>query len=396
MRLWFILLISFLFLAVLVPSYLYNFVLFSPLSCQWKFPEQGTTTAAADSQLNAAPTPTRIVLIADPQMEGDGRVLREGTYGQLNNDFNDWYFWLIQHNINRFLKPEYEYVLGDLFSSQYLSVEEYNVRHRRYHANFGVNRTITKQFHLAGNHDTGYGAEIRLTPHKLARFKRYFGSQEHKEESNGHLLVHLNSLVLDKSPLIYEGDDENETWRFLHTLVREQKEKQNPLPVILFTHIPLYKEKQPHCGDEYMLERLDENGYVHEQTMLTPETSKYILDELKPLFIFNGHDHHGCSYKHNNTVGTMEYTVRTIMGDHGGYFGLFEFVKDNSSENAAYSYQFKSCSFVESNTIVFWLACCLLWVLIVALYCSGKVLFGMLRLCGLIKKTSDKQKTKTE
>jgi hypothetical protein len=98
-------------LIIIYIIYLYNYAFF----CNWVYPESN-----------------RIVLLADPQMEGDSRVQREGLYGQLNNDFNDYYFKHIFSNINSFLKPDYVFVLGDIFSSQYISDYEFSIRKNRY------------------------------------------------------------------------------------------------------------------------------------------------------------------------------------------------------------------------------------------------------------------------
>ena len=57
-------------------------------------------------------------------------------------------------------------------------------------------------------------------------------------------------------------------------------------PLILFTHIPLYRPSDSNCGP------LRENGIIPYrrgegyQTLLNPETSRLLLDELSPTVIF--------------------------------------------------------------------------------------------------------------
>jgi len=75
-------------------------------------------------------------MIADPQMEGDTKVFHQGQYGQLNNDFNDWYFRLIFQNVHYFLQPDAIYMMGDLFSSQHVGNDEFQERLKRYNKNF--------------------------------------------------------------------------------------------------------------------------------------------------------------------------------------------------------------------------------------------------------------------
>ncbi|EFA74803.1 hypothetical protein PPL_11836 [Heterostelium album PN500] len=87
---------------------------------------------------------------------------------------------------------------------------------------------------------------------------------------------------------------------------------------------------------------------IREQSMLTKETTQYILDEIKPIYVFNGHDHDGCIYKHNNH--TIEYTIRSMMGEFGGYSALFEIRKPNPDiEN--FEYSFKICPFIQTKFI---------------------------------------------
>lgn len=75
---------------------------------------------------------TKISILADPQMEGDMRVKNQGLYGKINNIMNDYYFKHIILNIQRYLSPEFIFVLGDLFSSQRLSDQEFQNRLQRY------------------------------------------------------------------------------------------------------------------------------------------------------------------------------------------------------------------------------------------------------------------------
>lgn len=120
-------------------------------------------------------------------------------------------------------------------------------------------------------------------------------------------------------------------------LARESKKRE--LPLILYTHIPLHKDS-PNCVDKPMtnydrhqiflfvkfglgigigkliLLFFFSEGYVIEQNMLSVETSNFILNELKPVFIFTGHDHYGCKYEHNSH--TTEFTIRSMMGDFDG------------------------------------------------------------------------------
>ena len=87
---------------------------------------------------------------------------------------------------------------------------------------------------LAGNHDIGYGATMK--PFHVKRFEAAFGPLNSVYEITGHRVVKVNSMNLDTS-----GDKEMsaQTWGFVKEMARLQKEE--PLPLILLTHIPLHK-----------------------------------------------------------------------------------------------------------------------------------------------------------
>jgi hypothetical protein len=84
----------------------------------------------------------------------------------------------------------------------------------------------------------------------------------------------------------------------MNRIAEEKKTKEYPL--LMFTHIPLHK---PHgmCVDSPEVNR-DWRGNVVSQNMLSEESSEWILNEIKPQFIFTGHDHEGCIYKHNENT----------------------------------------------------------------------------------------------
>eukprot|EP01112_Ceratiomyxa_fruticulosa_P016292 TRINITY_DN48_c0_g1_i3.p1 TRINITY_DN48_c0_g1~~TRINITY_DN48_c0_g1_i3.p1 ORF type:complete len:161 (-),score=20.87 TRINITY_DN48_c0_g1_i3:88-570(-) len=108
----------------------------------------------------------------------------------------------------------------------------------------------------------------------------------------------------------------------------------------------------------------DYDNYIKVQNMLTPNSTEYILNTLKPRFIFTGHDHDGCIFSHPNNF-TTEYTLRSMMGEFGGYAALFEIKKSQnkcekqsnnnnskkSCEGYHFEYNFTPCPFVTTNFI---------------------------------------------
>jgi len=320
----------------------------------------------------------RFLVLGDPQMEGDSRVLRQGIYGQIDLMYNDAYFRHIVSNIMKYLSPTHVFVLGDLFSSQYISDSEFDARLKRYESIFeSVNVPI---YNITGNHDLGYAGEV--TPYRLQRFEKGFGKVNDEVIIAGHVIGIVNSLNVDAS---LHKELQEQTWEHIGKLSTLSKE--NNMPLIMMTHIPLHKEtfEEKNFEDIWTKERklelctersytvLDSKGHIDVQNMITPESTQTILDSMAPLFVFSGHDHDGCIYRHNEQ--TIEYTIRSMMGQYGGYAGMFEIRRNPPSDPEPFSYSYTPCAFVSTTTTTVTLIVAAVFVLIAA---SVNVIFTML------------------
>ncbi|CAG8577498.1 14779_t:CDS:2 [Acaulospora morrowiae] len=354
--------------------YLYYYTAF----CRWKW---------EDSE-------ARILFLADPQIEGDAKIERQGKRGtpflsdspcEIDLIGNDIYF---RHVYTSFVspyslftrKPTHTIVLGDLFSSQWIDDREFEKRVKRYKWIFGDPRgEYDHEFiNLTGNHDIGYSGDI--SQHRVDRWEKEFGkmnfnswipsieSTDNLESVKVHRLAVVNSMNVD-GPAQNE-QLRSETWSFLDALAEEREREDHQIPLILSTHIPLYK-REGLCVDGPMT-LLDEHDFIKEQNHLSQNASRFILTKLKPKFIFAGHDHEGCdvtyvirtnegredsveAYKTSDfemrkkeilgvntspffddegidwfggvdekTWVVREVTVRSVMGEFGGNAGLFE------------------------------------------------------------------------
>jgi thiamine transporter ThiT len=318
--------------------YLGNFAYF----CKWHF---------EDSE-------ARFLVLGDPQMEGDSRILRQGIYGKIDLMYNDAYFKHIVATIMKYLSPTQVFVLGDLFSSQYISDNEFAQRVARYNYIFeGVNVPL---YNITGNHDLGYASEV--TPYRIQRFESAFGKVNDAVIIADHVVGIVNSVNIDASA---EKELRRKTWDHMNNL-SETSQNMN-MPLIMMTHIPLHKESygSENFKNLYAREKrlelctdrsytaTNSNGHVEVQNMLEPSSSRAILDRFKPAFIFNGHDHDGCIYRHNEN--TVEYTIRSMMGEFGGYAGLFEIRRNPPTDPQPFSYYYTPCPFVSTTmtTITF-------------------------------------------
>ncbi|KAJ1971020.1 hypothetical protein H4R35_005515 [Dimargaris xerosporica] len=247
----------------------------------------------------------RMALIADPQMEGDAKLHREPRKGRWDLWFNDHYLRHVVKSLYTETHPTHIAVMGDIFSNQYISDEEFKLRLERFQWATGQAKTPSRFLpshfplvNLSGNHDIGYGKDI--TEAMLHRWQSSFGQVNHEfwlcaaQQRPTHRVVVLNTQNLDPSR---NQDLRNASWTFLQQQVATQWHTQFAQPLLLLMHIPLYK---PHglCVDGPEI-NWNHRQEVIDQTMLSPWVSKYILYCLRPTLILTGHDHEGCKLTHH-------------------------------------------------------------------------------------------------
>lgn len=337
----------------------------------------------------------RLAFVADPQMEGDGRVLREGMYGQLNNDINDYSMRHIARSIRSVLQPRQLFVLGDLFSSEYLGDTEFRRRAKRFrwifeHSRVGhrQERTLTDspyisgsigrssavdgrvlarayQVNLAGNHDIGYGIDVNLRGY--SRFVKEFGplnvdyeidiAPSHDSAAAQAGTGRLWVAIVDSTCLDGTADKQFHTtaWRHLEYLASKRRTSPHQL-LLLLTHIPLWKPEGS-CVDRPMT--IMRGNAVAKQNFLSANTTSFILEHIRPTVIFSGHDHEGCEYVHGNSHGDRipEHTVRSMMGRYGGVSAVLE-VDASKAPPTIHHY---TCPFATTGYLVTAFTVTLLW-----------------------------------
>ncbi|KAF9908536.1 hypothetical protein BX616_000105 [Lobosporangium transversale] len=398
------------------------FQYYARISCHWRWASysiQDTLTTTAGPAASTAPTRDgnaqhenssflRMVVFADPQMEGDAKIKRLGKRAIVDLAFNDAYMhhvyksmmapsWtspldilpinFFSNSRNRHKKgtrPTHAVVLGDLFSSQWIDDAEFNVR-------LGLLINIT------GNHDIGYGNDISQS--RLIRWEKAFGMSNfistvvipsssffsssateqlnQQEQRKLHLLV-VNTMLLDGPSS--DEDLRTQTWQFMQDAAKIKTMNPND-KIVLLTHIPFHKE-QGICVDAPDIQVHLDNTII-EQTMLTPNTTNWILNNIKPDFVLNGHDHFGCDVTHvrqkmqleqeqreqqhgdfewkafttsslpkskSEQVRVREITQRSLMAEYGGYSGLFEAkilssTMDGSENHQDIEFHYTPCPF---------------------------------------------------
>lgn len=227
---------------------------------------------------------------------------------------------------------------------------------------------------LTGNHDIGYSGDA--TWQHMARFHHLFGQNNYvidynRGQADAWRLVVLDSLTLEGPALQPEFLDYS--WSFLHHL----RDDHNPGfkgPTVLLTHVPFYK-RAGLCTDgpehRYYADHTREpykNGMLRSHNHLSYNTSQQVLSIVFPNpsqngIILTGHDHVGCDSWYNyvdgnwlaskqvdatsNRLPIREIVVRSMMGDFGGYTGIFTGHFDKSV--GKWMFHFDYCKFTVQH-----------------------------------------------
>lgn len=311
-----------------------------------------------------------LLAFGDPQIKG---ISETTPYRQRVDIFgNDYYLGHIYSMMKRRLDPTHVVVMGDLFSSQWISDSEYYNRTSRYMSrifnrdtkllediknenhdedgqyevdyetwgkkmqdvlkhkdfksfNFGYNDVYSWDpttddhlfINLTGNHDIGYSGDVSYQ--HLARYNELFGKDNFWIEYNtgtDHMwrIVVLNSMLLDGPALHPEMIDTN--WEFLYQLFERRFEGST----VLLTHVPFYKpEGVCNDGPEFTYyprsyKKDPRKGKtLRSQNHLTENTSRSVLnlifDNDKPGIILTGHDHDGCETLYNKNTTSGNWKV---------------------------------------------------------------------------------------
>ncbi|KAJ5079785.1 metallo phosphoesterase related [Anaeramoeba ignava] len=309
----------------------------------------------------------RIVIIADPQMKGENP--NEEEFGTLKDQLNDFYYQHIIHKISTHISPTHIIVLGDIFANFQMNNQLFASKYKRYKRIFesAITNKQIQVINLAGNEDIGYGADC--DPNAIQRFQEKFNDLNILIEYPHLSLAIVNNIPLDGSSNLNEF---NKSWQFLANLASKSQENQ----IILFMHIPLYKQNEKcKINHDILFENRNQNNVVIYQNMLSENTSDFIINNIKPFMIFTGHSNSGCQYTHQDKI--TEYTLRSVNGDFGGGFVVLE-IKPNSN-GSGYRFWINKYTFPTSNVII-------LMIILLICYLGFLVGFFLLKIIPTIYK----------
>ena len=88
-----------------------------------------------------------------------------------------------------------------------------------------------------------------------------------------------------------------------------------PGPKILLSHIPLARPEAASCGPRREHGRISKGAGPGYQNLLGSETSRFLLDVIRPSVVFSGDDHDYCDLTHRG--GVREVTLKSFSSDAG-------------------------------------------------------------------------------
>lgn len=265
--------------------------------CRWDHWEEWPETAEA----------YRVGLLADPQIMDDysysGRPKFLNYLTSLvvdNYHRRNWKF------MQYYLEPDTTFFLGDLFDGgRYWDDSTWIEEYKRFNSIFPKKPKSKTVMTIPGNHDIGFGNDIM--EHSLSRFKTYFGEPSSNMDLGNHTFVLLDTISLSDrvNPKISEIPK-----KFLDEFALED----HPLPRILLSHVPLYRDPNKQvCGekreskDPFPLQQGDQY-----QTVIDSDISQDVLSKVQPKILFSGDDHDYCHIIHTYLSDGVSKTAEEI------------------------------------------------------------------------------------
>ncbi|RUS22437.1 Metallo-dependent phosphatase-like protein [Endogone sp. FLAS-F59071] len=253
--------------------------------------------------------PYHIALVADPQITDQYSYGYSGVLEYLLEFYTDLYMSKNWRRLNRALRPDAIFFLGDLMDGgrEWSEETRWVAEYKRFMSLFRpLYPETTSIYYMAGNHDIGFGEGVRGGV--LERFKQYFNTRTSYEVSLGnHSFVILDTVSLSShSQEVFAPVAE-----FLALV---------PLPApgqprILLTHVPLHRSPSDSCGPLRGSKGTITQGIGPQyQNLVTAELTRKILETIRPQRVFSGDDHDYCEHVHHAIIeSAAPWLPRTVV-----------------------------------------------------------------------------------
>ncbi|KII92971.1 hypothetical protein PLICRDRAFT_696224 [Plicaturopsis crispa FD-325 SS-3] len=227
--------------------------------------------------------------------------------------------WSVANRLN----PHAVIFLGDMLSSgrMHMSDEEYEQYITRFKTLF-PQRSSVSVYYLPGNNDVGLGTSPAFTKSARRRYFNHFGA------FNQEVSVRNHSFLLLDAPGLVEEDYQRaakslpyQDWTPLRNgpieFVQSLAPGEHTQPVILLSHIPLFRPDSKSCGplrEKGTIRRGVGHGY---QNTLGKQTTAFLLETLRPSAVFSADNRDYCDITHiippaNHRSSAQERPVREV------------------------------------------------------------------------------------
>ncbi|PVF93706.1 hypothetical protein CPB86DRAFT_789835 [Serendipita vermifera] len=244
------------------------------------------------------------------------------------------------------LTPQAIVFLGDMIHGGRYATDDnqYQDFVEQFYSIFGVSDG-TSVYYVVGNHDVGLGHSASFSRRARARFTSSFHT--HNNQTNQVVQFGNHSLVLVDAPWLveedyrrvaehktfpspYAGVDEEKeeekgnrrkggVWKpspggtvdFISHLSKERAAQSDPLPLLVFSHIPFARPDTASCGrfreggasnshsSKHGTPQISKGAGSGYQNLLGKDTSNWVLESLAPSRIFSADDHDYCEHVHS-------------------------------------------------------------------------------------------------
>ncbi|GMK59356.1 hypothetical protein CspeluHIS016_0703710 [Cutaneotrichosporon spelunceum] len=278
-----------------------------------------------DSKLRKASgtDPVHVVLVADPHVPH--RVLSHPE------DARPWVNAMRQHMEELYMRKSWKVVrrlgridavvfLGDMldWGRGKLSDQEYDEYFELFRSIFKLPESVAT-YYVPGNNDIPVGRKSQyFSPFARKRYIEHFGALNQVVNISNHSLVLLDSIgLVEEDWRRYAAEVQFGDWNGVKGGVIEfVKRIGNDLPSpILFSHIPLARPESATCGPLSEHGRILKGVGVGYQNLLGSDTSRFLLNHIKPDIVFSGDDHDYCEITHRG--GVKEVTVKSFSSNAG-------------------------------------------------------------------------------
>ncbi|XP_028796326.1 uncharacterized protein C630.12 [Neltuma alba] len=303
----------------------------SLFTCSWPHLRSSSSNSTVDY--------LKVAVIADPQLmdKTSLHLPPESLALQIAEFYTDLYMQRAFFASVVPLTPDVVLFLGDYFDGgPHLTDEEWKKSFSRFRHTFGLNEqgkyTEMQVYYIPGNHDIGYEYNHAQRPEVIRRYEETFGARNYRFAIGKVDFIAVDSQTVDGHP---EKHLVSKTWEFVKNVSVDDEAHQR----VLLTHIPLYRPDDTYCGPHrnspIINQRVSRTSSVNDiwyQNYVSEDSSKSLMDMIKPKLILSGHDHDQCTVTHQPKFGPIkEHTLGTISWQQGNLYPSFMLLSVSNS-----------------------------------------------------------------